>query len=142
MEGDHIIAVTRGRLAPSTLLACVVGCLCCVASVVAAETSHLAVQVVLPDWLPNPTVPVHVTNVKSCAAHAEPVFPKTTKTTDLSGMATFDVPGTGFYRIEVPKQGGWTGVVKCIRLSRSESFPTAYVQVQVKFAGPFVSVRD
>jgi len=87
----------------SLILLCLFGW---VASLVAAETSHLAVQVVLPDWLPNPTVSVHVTNVKSCAARAEPVFPKATKTTDLSGTATFDVPGTGYYRIEVPKQGG------------------------------------
>jgi hypothetical protein len=122
----------------------IVGCVAALmAPAVAAERNELIVQIVRPEWLPLPTVTVRVTNVKSCASGAAPVFPMTIRTTDKSGMATFEIAGTGRYRIEVPAGGGWSRVVKCVQLEAFDSdFPTAYVQLQVKLIAPMVTVRD
>lgn len=114
-----------------------------IAPAIAAERNELIVQIVRPEWLPLPGVPVRVINVKSCARGAAPVFPMTSRTTDKSGTATFEIAGTGHYRIEVPGEGGWSRVVKCVHLESFDGdFPTAYVQLQVKFTGPMATVKN
>src|SRR5437879_6345564 len=126
-----------------TFVIVIVGCLTTMmAPAIAAERNELIVQIVRPEWLPLPGVPVRVTNVKSCARGAGPVFPMSIRTTDKSGKATFEIAGTGYYRIEVPGEGGWSRVVKCVRLGSFDSgFSTAHVQLQVKFTGPMVTVK-
>jgi hypothetical protein len=108
-----------------------------------ASQNTLTVQVVGPDWLPIPTTDVRVTNVEDCSAQAAAVFPTVSRTTDRSGRVSFEIAGTGRYRIEVPRQDGITGTSRCVRLANFNSdCSVAYVQIQLRLAGPTVTVKD
>src|SRR5262245_34425208 len=108
---------------------------------VAAEEPRLRVQLVEPGWLPVPTVDVQITPVSSCSPSARTTGPTLTALTDRSGYASFQSLDQAFYRIQAREQGGFASSQRCVRLGpKSDNFPTAYVQLQLKLAGPFTTV--
>jgi hypothetical protein len=118
------------------------GCLVAWTAAVAAQRNELIVQVVRPEFVPMAGVSISVTDVKSCVRGAAAIDPTVTRTADKSGMAKFENIGPGYFRIEVPKAGGWSQAIRCVRLGAFDSdFPTAYVQLQVKFIAPTTTVK-
>jgi hypothetical protein len=109
---------------------------------VSAQEPRLRVQLVEPGWLPVPTVNVQITPMSSCLASARTTGPALTAMTDRSGYASFQSLDQAYYRIQVSDQGGWASIRRRIRLGpkSSDALPTAYVQLQLKLAGPFTTV--
>jgi hypothetical protein len=106
-----------------------------------ADEPRLKVQLVEPGWLPVPTHNVQITPVSSCSRSARTTGPSLTALTDRSGYASFQSLDQAYYRIQVSDEGGFASSQRCVRLSpKSDDFPTAYVQLQLKLAGPFTTV--
>lgn len=107
-----------------------------------AQAGSLTVQLVERGWLPVPTTDVEFMPVTNCTPSGRPTAPATSKTTDKAGNATFTVAGKGHYRMRVKKQGGFAAKQTCVELFDFEpSFPTAYVQIRLDFAGGSVVVK-
>jgi hypothetical protein len=86
----------------------------------------LVVQVVDPLWLPLPGAEVHVTTRRAAVQ---------TQHTGAQGYAQIWVAAEADYDIEAQLVGFKTKRVKAVRLGkRSESSPTAYVQIQLPLA--------
>ena len=108
---------------------------------VSAEEPRLRVQLVEPGWLPIPTFNVQITPVSSFAASARTTGASLTALTDRSGYASFQSLDQAYYRIQASEQGGFASSRRCVRLGpKSDGLPTAYVQLQLKLAGPFTTV--
>ena len=99
------------------------------------EPPSIMVQVVDPNWLPIPGAEV---TVKPLSIEAESKVGHTNK----DGNVEFWVHGDADYAIEVKRQGFKTKQLKHVHLTKpSATFPTAYVQFQLKLTGPSTTVN-
>jgi hypothetical protein len=94
----------------------------------------LVVQVVDPTWDPLPGIEVTVKpisgKVKSSVGH-----------TDKDGYAKFCIEGDQDYEIDAKWPGFKTKRLKRMHLFKpTATSPTAYIQLQLKLAGPFITI--
>jgi hypothetical protein len=95
----------------------------------------LVVQVVDPLWLPIPGAQVTVVAEEHGSG-------RMTSTTGREGYAEFWAPREAEYAVEARLVGFKPKRVKGIRIGKqSDASPTAYVQIQLALAGPFVTVE-
>jgi hypothetical protein len=98
------------------------------------SSPSLVVQLVDPTWDPLPGIEVRVKplsgKAKSSVGH-----------TDRDGYAKFCIEGDQDYEIEAKSPGFKTKRLKRMHLFRpTATSPTAYIQLQLKLAGPFITV--
>ena len=94
----------------------------------------LVVQVVDPDFDPLPGVPV---SVKPLSPKAKSIV----EYTDKDGYAKFSIVGDQDHAIEAKHPNFKTQRLKRIHLFKpTATSPTAYVQLQLRLAGPFTTV--
>ena len=94
----------------------------------------LVVQIVDPLWLPIPGAEVTVVGKSGAGQMASK--------TGREGYAEFWLPREADYAIEAALVGFKAKRVNGIRIAKqSDSSPTAYVQIQLVPAGPFVTVE-
>lgn len=100
----------------------------------ASPSPSLIVQAVDPVWLPLPGVEVTIAPAAGGA--------KTVVSTSKNGYAQFRLAPEQFYTIELTHPGFKKKTMKRFRAVRgSDSFPTAYVQLQLQVSGPFITVN-
>jgi carboxypeptidase family protein len=98
------------------------------------EPPSLIVQVVDPNRVPIPEAEIVVNSLSSNAESK-------TAHTNKDGNAEFWVKADADYVIEAKRQGFKTKRLKHMYLTKpSVTFPTAYVQFQLKLSGPSITV--